>query len=185
MSSSDSQLSPVLLVSMPQMLDPNFARSVVLLAEYGKHGAFGLIVNRMMEQPAHEVITLEPPIAIQPEVHLYVGGPVEPTRPWVLTAHRDLDGDAIAITNGVYLSASPTLIRHALQASPDPHVRLVIGYAGWAPGQLDDELASSAWLMAPVEPDLLFQTPLASMWETAIRRLGADPSALQSSFGVH
>lgn len=185
MPSPDPALAPVLLVSMPQMLDPNFVRSVILLAEYGKHGAFGLVVNRQMTEPAHEVIKPEPPMDIQKDVHLYLGGPVEPNRAWVLTAHRELDGDALEIVDGVYLSAAPDLIRHALQTSPDPQVRLVIGYAGWAPGQLDDELAASAWLMAPVQADLVFETPLEAMWETAIRRLGAEPSALQTSSGVH
>ena len=185
MSSPDQALAPVLLVSMPQMLDPNFARSVVLLAEYGKHGAFGLVVNRLMAEPAHEVIRPEPAIEIQKDVHLYLGGPVEPNRAWVLTAHRELDGDALEIIDGVYLSASPDLICRALKNSPDPQVRLVIGYAGWAPGQLDTELAASSWLMAPVQADLVFETPLDAMWETAIRRLGADPSALQVSSGVH
>jgi putative transcriptional regulator len=181
----ESNLAPVLLVSMPQMLDPNFARTVVLLAEYGRDGAFGLVVNRRMNEPAHEVIRPDPPMDIRKDVHLFVGGPVEPNRAWVLTAHRELDTDALEIQNGVYLSASPTLIRHALQSSPDPQLRLVIGYAGWGPGQLDDELAASSWLMAPVHPDLVFETPIEEMWETAIRRLGAEPSALQGSSGVH
>jgi putative transcriptional regulator len=177
--------SPVLLVSMPQMLDPNFARTVVLLAEYSTHGAFGLVVNRRMPEPAHEVIRPEPPMDIQKDVHLYVGGPVEPNRAWVLTSRRDLDEAALEVVGGVYLSASSQLIAHALQHSPDPRVRLIIGYSGWAAGQLDDELAASAWLMAPVQSDLVFDVPLDEMWETAIRRLGAEPSALQSSSGVH
>src|SRR5688572_7961503 len=181
----DPSIAPVLLVSMPQMLDPNFAQSVVLLAEYGTHGAFGLVVNRQMIEPAHEVIRPDPPMNIQKDVHLYVGGPVEPNRAWVLTAHRDLDSEALEIIDGVYLSASPDSIRHALQTSPDPRLRLVIGYAGWGPGQLDDELAASAWLMAPVQSDLVFDVPLNQIWETAIRRLGAEPSALQTSSGVH
>jgi putative transcriptional regulator len=185
MSSPDQAVAPVLLLSMPQMLDPNFARSVVLLAEYGTHGAFGLVVNRQMTEPAHEVIQPEPPMEIQKDVHLFLGGPVEPNRAWVLTTRRELDSDALEIVNGVYLSASPDLICRALQNSPDPQVRLVIGYAGWAPGQLDSELATSSWLMAPVQADLVFETPLAEMWETAIRRLGADPSALQISSRVH
>ena len=152
----------------------------MLLAEYGTHGAFGLVVNRQMPEPAHEVITPEPPMDIQKDVHLFVGGPVEPNRAWVLTAHRELDAEALEVVDGVYLSASPDLIRHALQTSPDPHVRLVIGYAGWGAGQLDNELAASAWLMAPVQADLVFDMPLDEMWETAIRRLGAEPSALQA-----
>jgi putative transcriptional regulator len=185
MASDAPTLSPVLLVSMPQMLDQNFARTVVLLAEYGRHGAFGLVVNRRMAEPANSVIRAEPAIDIRDDVHLYLGGPVEPSRAWVLTAHRELDPDALEVVAGVYLSASANLIRHALQSPPDGSVRVVIGYAGWAPGQLDEELAASAWLMAPVDVDLVFDTPPEAMWETTIRRLGADPSALQTSSGVH
>lgn len=170
---------------MPQMLDQNFARTIVLLAEYGRHGAFGLVVNRRMAEPANSVIRAEPAIDIRDDVHLYLGGPVEPSRAWVLTAHRELDPDALEVVAGVYLSASANLIRHALQSPPDGSVRVVIGYAGWAPGQLDEELAASAWLMAPVDVDLVFDTPPEAMWETTIRRLGADPSALQTSSGVH
>jgi putative transcriptional regulator len=182
---ADDSYAPVLLVSMPQMLDPNFARTVVLLAEYGTHGAFGLVVNRQMAERAHEVITPEPPMDIQKDVRLFVGGPVEPNRAWVLTAHKTLDADALEVVDGVYLSAAPELIRRALQQSPDPRTRLVIGYAGWGAGQLDNELAASSWLMAPVQADLLFDVPLDDMWETAIRRLGAEPSALQVASGVH
>ena len=185
MATDAPSLAPVLLLSMPQMLDPNFSRTVILLAEYGQHGAFGLVVNRRMPEPAHEVIRADPPMDIREDVHLYVGGPVEPNRAWVLTHHRGLDGDALEISDGVYLSAAPELIRHTLQSCPDPQVRLVVGYAGWAPGQLDEELAASSWLMLPVQPDLLFEIPVDVMWETGIRRLGADPSTLQASFGVH
>jgi putative transcriptional regulator len=178
-------LAPVLLVSMPQMVDPNFSRSVILLAEYGPGGAFGLIVNRQMAEPAVEVVRAEPPVPIRGDVHLFVGGPVEPTRAWVLLADRPQDGEALEVADGVYLSASPEVIRHTLTSAPDPAARIVVGYAGWAPGQLDVELAESSWLMAPVQPDLIFEIPLPSMWETAIRRLGAEPSALHGSSGVH
>ena len=185
MSDDAPTLAPVLLVSMPQMVDPNFSRSVILLAEYGPNGAFGLVVNRQMAEPALEVVRAEPPLPIRPDVHLFVGGPVEPTRAWVLLADKNLDGDAMEVADGVYLSASPELIRQTLSSAPDPSVRIVVGYAGWAAGQLDVELAESSWLMAPVQPDLIFSTPLGAMWETAIRRLGAEPSALQGSSGVH
>lgn len=185
MSDEAPSLAPVLLVSMPQMVDPNFSRSVILLAEYGPHGAFGLVMNRQMAEPAIEVVRAEPPMPIRPDVHLFVGGPVEPTRAWVLLNDKNLDGDALEVTDGVYLSASPDLIRRTLSEPPDPAVRIVVGYAGWGAGQLDVELAESAWLMAPVQADLLFDTPMGSMWETAIRRLGAEPSTLQGSSGVH
>lgn len=185
MSSDAPTLGPCLLVSMPQMIDPNFVQTVILLAEYGRHGAFGIVVNRRMEESAHDVIKVEPPIAIRRDVHLFVGGPVEPSRAWVLTAHRELDREALEVVSGVYLSASADLIRQALQSPPDDAVRVVVGYAGWGPGQLDEELTQSSWLLAPVEADLMFETPVDHLWDAVIRRLGADPAALQGSSGVH
>ena len=77
---ANASLAPVLLVSMPQMLDPNFSKTVVLLAEYGAHGAFGLVVNRRMDEPAMSIVTADDPLDIHPALHLYTGGPVEPTR---------------------------------------------------------------------------------------------------------
>ena len=96
-----------------------------------------------MAEPAHEVIKADPPLEIRHDVYLYVGGPVEPNRAWVLTRNRELDGDALEVSGEVYLSAAPALIRHTLSSSPSPETRLIVGYAGWAPGQLDEELASS------------------------------------------
>ena len=72
-----------------------------------------------------------------------------------------------------------------LDPDPPPLARLIVGYSGWGPGQLEAELAASAWLMSDVDRDLIFSTPSDRMWETAIRRLGADPASLQMSRGVH
>jgi putative transcriptional regulator len=182
---ANASLAPVLLVSMPQMLDPNFSKTVVLLAEYGAHGAFGLIVNRRMDEPAISIVTADDPLDIHPKMYLYTGGPVEPTRAWILTAREDLDPEALEVMKGVYLSASATIVRRTLESAPDPGVRMVVGYAGWGSGQLDVELAQGAWLLAPVQPDLIFGTSADTMWEAAIRRLGAEPSMLHGSSGVH
>jgi putative transcriptional regulator len=182
---ANASLAPVLLVSMPQMNDANFSRTVVLLAEYGAHGAFGLVLNRRMDEPAKAIITADEPLDIHPKMHLYTGGPVEPTRAWILTGHEELDPEALAVTPGVYLSASPTLVRRTLESAPDRLVRMVVGYAGWGAGQLDAELAQGGWLLAPVEADLIFETAADTMWEAAIRRLGAEPSMLHGSSGVH
>lgn len=182
---ANASLAPVLLVSMPQMLDPNFSKTVVLLAEYGAHGAFGLVLNRRMDEPAAAIVTADEPLEIHPKMYLFTGGPVEPTRAWILTANATLDPEALEVTSGVYLSASASLVRRTLQAPPDPEVRMVVGYAGWGAGQLDIELAEGSWLLAPVQSDLIFGTSVDAMWEAAIRRLGAEPSMLQGSSGVH
>jgi putative transcriptional regulator len=182
---ANASLAPVLLVSMPQMNDPNFSKTVVLLAEYGAHGAFGLVLNRRMDEPAMSIVTADEPLEIHPNLHLYTGGPVEPTRAWILTAREELDPEALEVMRGVYLSASATLVRQTLESAPDQRVRMVVGYAGWGAGQLDVELAQGGWLLAPVEPDLIFETSSEKMWEAAIRRLGAEPSMLHGSSGVH
>jgi len=183
-SMANASLAPVLLVSMPQMLDANFSKTVVLLAEYGAHGAFGLVLNRRMDEPARSIVTADEPLDIHPKMHLYTGGPVEPTRAWILTNKPEFDVEALEVMPGVYLSASPTLVRKTLESEPDPGVRMVVGYAGWGAGQLDVELAQGSWLLAPVQSDLIFGTP-DTMWESAIRRLGAEPSMLHGSSGVH
>jgi putative transcriptional regulator len=77
------------------------------------------------------------------------------------------------------------VLRRLLDPVPPPRTRLVVGYSGWGPGQLEAELAESAWLLSDVDRDLIFDTPPERMWETAIRRLGADPATLQTSRGVH
>lgn len=180
-----STLAPMMLVSMPQMADPNFAQTVVLLCAYGPEGAFGLVLNRRMAQPANEVVETEPAIPIRDDIYLFSGGPVEPRQAWVLTSRPLFDGDATEVADGVYLTASVAALKSALQTPPQDDVRVLVGYAGWSPGQLDEELAQSAWLLVPVGADLIFSSHPGEMWNTAIRRLGADPAHLLGSSGVH
>jgi len=179
-------LAPALLLSMPQLLDPNFARSVVLLCEHAAEGAFGLVVNRPSEITAAEAVSLTPPIASPNQLPLLIGGPVEPHRGWILTAIRPDAVEHRELGAGLFLSASPLLLRQTLMTNPPPKRTVVLaGYAGWGPGQLDDELAQSSWLIVPVELDLIFEIPPNVAWETAIRRLGADPHLLHQGQGVH
>jgi len=180
-----SIFKPTLLLSMPQMQDPNFAKTVVLLCDYLPEGAFGIVLNRPTEVPASTMVQLDPPIGVGNELPLCIGGPVQTDRGWVLMGEPPVGTEFRTIVDGLYLSTSPDVLRRVLQARPAPRARVLAGYAGWGPGQLDDELAQSAWLMADVEVDLVFDVESSRMWETAIRRLGADPSMLQTSPGVH
>jgi len=180
-------LAPALLLSMPQLTDPNFARSVVLLCEHSEEGAFGLVVNRPSELSAAEAVQLEPPVAPANDLPLHIGGPVEPERGWILTSQPPEAVQSRELGAGLYLSASPLFLRRVLTARPVPRrTQVFAGYSGWGPGQLDEELAQSAWLIMPVELDLIFEIPSAVAWEMAIRRLGADPHMLQMGHGgVH
>ena len=178
-------LAPTLLLSMPQLADPNFAQSVVLLCEHGAEGAFGLVVNRPTDTPAASVVRLEPASETAGELRLWIGGPVEPQRGWILLGNEPDGAESVRVCEGVYLSTSPDLLRQLLGGSPGAHTRLLTGYAGWGPGQLDAELSATAWLTADVDLDIVFDTKPERMWEMAIRRLGADPATLQMSRGVH
>jgi putative transcriptional regulator len=181
---SDSFRS-ALLLSMPQLQDPNFTRTVVLLCEFNPEGAFGLVLNRPTEMAASTMVRLEPPIVGGNTMPLWVGGPVEPERGWILLGDEPAGSEFKLICDGLYLSTSVGLLRDVLETMPAPRARVLAGYAGWGPGQLDEELAQSAWLLGDVDLDIVFDTPADVMWETAIRRMGADPSALTTSHGVH
>ncbi|MQA28256.1 MAG: hypothetical protein GEU82_00245 [Luteitalea sp.] len=183
-----TSLAPAFLLSMPQLMDPNFSRTVVLLCRHSEEGAFGLVVNRPLTTSGRVVVNLDPPVSTDRELNLWVGGPVEPERSWMLAGGDIVQAgkvDGMPIAEGLVLTTSPGLLRRLLEPDPPADARLMVGYSGWGPGQLEAELEGSAWLMSDVDPALIFQTPADRMWEMAIRRLGADPANLQMSRGVH
>jgi putative transcriptional regulator len=188
-----------MLLSMPQLTDPNFSRTVVLLCKHSTEGgAFGFVVNRPLLTSGPVVVEVRTEgldAAAQKtremsghELQVWVGGPVDPQRTLILVGrgHDSLEAECgMRIADGLALSTSPDLLHRLLGSAPPSRARLIVGYAGWSPGQLEAELESSAWLISEVSHDLIFSTPADAMWETAIRRLGADPAALQASKGIH
>jgi putative transcriptional regulator len=178
-------VAPSLLLSMPQLEDPNFRRTVVLLCQHSPEGAWGLVLNRPTGQLAAEVVQMDPPLSRDSGLEIWVGGPVEPQRGCILTGEALDEDDGIRLADGLFLSGSPALLRRLIEQAPNPRTRLLMGYAGWGPGQLEAELTQSSWLIGDLDLDLVFDTDAAVLWETAIRRLGADPSMLQMGAGVH
>lgn len=183
--SDEQPLAPALLLSMPQMNDPNFERTVVLLCQHSVEGAFGLVINRPITTTARVMSSDRPDEASEHELEVWVGGPVEPERSWILTSDATADERAVAVCEGVFLSTSADVLQRIIDGSADDRTRLVAGYAGWGPGQLDAEIAASAWLSVDVHLDLVFDTPAEAMWDKAIRRLGTTPGSLQTGQGVH
>jgi putative transcriptional regulator len=159
---------------------------VLLCKDSEEQGAFGLVVNRPLVATGRVVVNLDPPVSTDRELEVWVGGPVEQYRSWILVAGPEGEQEiTVPVADGLYLSTSPDLLRRLLEPDPPAHARLVVGYAGWGPGQLEAELQASSWLLSDVDRDLIFSTPPEEMWERAIRRLGADPALLQMSHGVH
>ncbi len=171
---------------MPQLLDPNFKRSVVLLVHHDEEGTFGLVVNRDTDLPVSQLCeTLEIAWRGLDDELLSWGGPVQPNTGWVLfdDAGEDVE-DASAVVPGLQVAGTLEALRSVAEAPPE-HVRLLVGYAGWGPGQLEGELAQGAWLLAPAEARVVFDVDHEGMWEHVVRSLGIDPSTLVSTPGVH
>jgi putative transcriptional regulator len=188
MERTPDSLAPTLLLAMPQLRDKNFVRSVVLLCEHGTKGALGFVVNRPTDLRAADAVELEPPVQGDSGLMLWTGGPVEPQRGFLLLGDDPRVSDSERISDGFHLTASVEVLRRLLESEPTAlagqRCRLLLGYAGWAPGQLDSELTASAWLTVPPDADLVFDTPPEEMWERAIRGLGVDPMALQIGAGI-
>jgi putative transcriptional regulator len=185
----ETSLAPGLLLAMPQLNDPNFVRSVVLMIEHGERGSFGLIVNQPTPIKAAELLdSLELPWRGDPDAIVWSGGPVGRTTGWVL--HEPLSEDEVlpgtaAVGPGIALSTSTDRLR-VIAASPPGRVRLLLGYSGWAPGQLAAEMSRGSWIHAEADPALIFEGASDDMWTRALRSLGVkNPESLVPSVGVH
>src|SRR5262249_49220438 len=156
------------------------------LCRHEREGAMGLIVNRPTDTKAASLVALDPPPKHDCGLEIWTGGPVEPQRGWLLLGYDPATPEAITVADGLYLSPSADVLGR-LREGPAGHAegRFLLGYAGWGGGQLESELAASAWLTTDVSKDLIFATAPDRMWETAIRSLGIDPYALQMGTGVH
>jgi putative transcriptional regulator len=173
---------------MPQLADPNFSRSVVLMIEHSPNGSFGLVINHPSPIKASELLdSLEMSWRGEESAVVWAGGPVSPSTGWVL--HEPVlvaqpGQGTIEITSSISLSTSPDRLR-AIANQPPRNIRLLLGYSGWGPGQLEAEMAHGAWLHATVDPKLVFDTPADDMWEKALRSLGISPQSLFASRGVN
>jgi putative transcriptional regulator len=181
-------IAPNLLLAMPQLEDPNFNRSVVLLCRHSEDGALGFIVNRPMPVSVRDLLADEAVVSNSP-LTVWEGGPVGQERGWLLCREAPKDGEGLTVCDGIYMSSSQAHLRDVLggdprQCEPD-RCRLLLGYAGWGPGQLDSELHASAWLLIPVDQELIFSAPPEDLWERAIRSLGVDPTSIAPAPGIH
>src|SRR5438105_12522057 len=149
-----SSLAPTFLLSMPQMADPNFARTVILLCQHNDKGAFGLVVNRPLVTTGKVIVNLDPPVETERELEIWIGGPVEPQSSWMLVG--DTDGEeaeetgrrGMLITEDLYLSTSPERLSRLLEPNPPLRTSLIIGYSGWIPGQREAGLRAAQWMLS-------------------------------------
>ena len=156
-----SPLKGKVLVASSQLLDPNFARAIVLIVQHDENGAMGLVLNRALSTTVAEAWTQVSSVPYPNEDPLFQGGPCEGP---LFVLHRDPNRAQMEVLDGIYLSSDADSVRALVDDAADP-LKFFVGYAGWSPAQLEAELTEGAWQVAEIEPTLVLSTP-DSLWDS-------------------
>ena len=176
-------LTSRLLVATPLLVEPTFNRTVILLLEHGNDsGALGLVLNRPESAPVMDVVPSVADLATDPGV-LFSGGPVSPSSAIALgipSPGAEPDGWAVVAPPivSVDLDHDPALLAASLR-----ELRVYAGYAGWAPGQLENEIQENGWLHCDADADLIFGDDVEDKYDRALRKIGIDPGMLSNEAG--
>jgi putative transcriptional regulator len=164
-------LTGQLLIASPDIGDPRFAHTVILMVKHDKDGALGITINRpvgeksiasLLEGPGEDVSGIEGTLRI------FAGGPVQPDIGFVVHSAEYRRDDTIAVDEHVAMTASRQILRDIGHHRGPVKSLFALGYAGWGPGQLENELARHDWFTAPEEPKLIFDDDRANLWEDAM-----------------
>lgn len=172
---------------MPQLRDPNFRRSVVLVVHHDDEGTFGVVLNRATDISAVGLCaSLDLDWCGEPEKSIGWGGPVQPQTGWLVfdTLPGYVSQDVKQVDEGICFAGSLEVLRRVAGQPPDK-LRMLLGYAGWGPGQIEMELAEGAWLVAPVSDEVVFEVDASVMWDHVLRTLGIEPATLIATRGIH
>jgi putative transcriptional regulator len=160
-----------LIVASPALLDPNFDRTVVLIAEHGEEGAMGIVLNRASEI---EVAEAAPALAdvVEPGERVHTGGPVQPTAVMIVAEFDDTEHAATLVLDRVgFVTADADFDTLGADVS---RVRVFAGMAGWGPGQLEAELERDDWIVEPATPDDVFDMDADGLWSAVLERKGGQ-----------
>jgi putative transcriptional regulator len=183
-----------MLIAMPSMRDERFARTLIYICAHSSDGAMGIVVNQpaanisfpdLLVQleviPATDLIQLPSRAGV---VKVLKGGPVETGRGFVLhSADFFIENSTLPIDDGVCLTATLDILKAIARGSGPASALLALGYAGWAPGQLEAEIQENGWLHCSADPELIFGTDTDGKYEKALRKLGVGPGMLSSEAG--
>ncbi len=175
--STKSTLEGKILIAMPNLLDPNFYRTVVLIVEHDDEGALGLVLNRVSALTTQELCINQGVIWRGRNEQVRVGGPVQPTSLWILHRMEREGEDSTPISADCYLTTSLEGLGDVAEAEGEGR-RIFAGYSGWGDAQLDDEVREGIWLVADPDGTLIFEAGAGSLWEEALRKVGVDPGML-------
>lgn len=182
-----SGLTGQLLLAMPGMRDPRFERAVVFLCENSRKGSMGLVVNKPSEEVGFRDLARHLDVEVPPgapELRVHVGGPVEPGRGFVLhSADYERPGATLRVSPRFGMTATVDVLREIARGEGPSRALLALGYTGWAPGQLEAEIAANGWLTATATLEAVFDLPDPRKWGAALASLGVDPMGLSAAAG--
>lgn len=179
-------LQAQLLIAMPSMQDERFQRSVIFMCSHtAAAGAMGLMINKQL--PNLQFADLAKQLDIEaensPPITMHFGGPVETGRGFVLHSDDYQREATIPMADGVSMTATVDILRAMASGAGPGDAILALGYAGWAPGQLEQEIQRNDWLHCAADSDIIFGVALNAKWEAAVRRIGIDPAMLSMQAG--
>ncbi|MBW7850466.1 MAG: YqgE/AlgH family protein [Rhodospirillales bacterium] len=184
--STSGYLAGQVLVAMPQMRDPRFARTVVYICAHTAEGAMGLVVNRVLDALTFPDLLEQLDIESTPlceQIRIHFGGPVEAGRGFVLHSTDFIQESTLKVDDRVALTATIDMLRAIAEGRGPQRSMLALGYAGWSAGQLDGEIRENVWLNTPADDDLLFGNDLDQKWESAMTKMGIDLRMLSGDAG--
>ena len=174
------------LIAMPAMADPNFAKSLTFVCEHNDQGALGIVVNRPIEMNLHALLE-QVSIAADGEafksVAVHFGGPVQVDRGFVLHTPLGSWQSTLAVTPEIGLTTSKDILQAVAKGEGPKQMLVTLGYAGWAPGQLEQELSQNAWLTVQAKPEVIFDLPPEERLAAAMNLLGVDYAKLSDVAG--
>src|SRR3954454_9065629 len=180
-------LTGQLLIAMPQMMDPRFARSVVYVCAHSEdEGAMGLVVNKLLASLTMDELFTHlkiEPTRLDNARPVHFGGPVEPGRGFVLHTADYREDASLVVTDGLAVTATLDILRAIGRGEGPRHSLLALGYAGWAPGQLDAEMQANGWLSVPADSDLVFDSDFDAKCPRPLAKLGVDLTMLSTEAG--
>lgn len=175
-----------LLIAMPQMEDERFARSLIYVCAHTAEGAMGLVLNRAVDNVTFPDLLRQlniAPAPTSPQDPILFGGPVETGRGFVLHSADYVRDATLLVDHDVGLTATLDILKDIAAGQGPRRSLLMLGYAGWGPGQLDAEIQANGWLNASADETLIFGHDLETKWDKALAKLGIDLSTLSGTAG--
>ena len=175
-----------MLVAMPSMQDPRFARTVIYICTHGPEGAMGLVLNRLYGELNFRGLLSQFNIMLSlesPDLPIHYGGPVESARGFVLHTLDYRREATMPIDSTLGLTASLEILQAMAEGIGPRRALLALGYAGWSAGQLETELQANGWLTIPADENIIFHPILESKWDQSLAKLGVTPMMLSDEVG--